>query len=175
MTLRKNRVLSGIKEAIQSKLSKGGSEMAKTKLSRSDWLLAVLNASELKQLSPVQIQKLMFLLSEKAKSLVSRSNFYEFEPHNYGPFSKQVYDDLLVLQISGNVRLIPESPSSAYRKYELTSAGEDFAESLITDDKVTAYLSSLVSWVENKSFSDLLRSIYQLFPSYKKNSIFVDQ
>jgi len=62
-----------------------------------DWmLLFIANAGE-RGLSPVQLQKGLFLL-QKARPRAVGENFYDFQPYNYGPFDRDIYvhaDELL--------------------------------------------------------------------------------
>jgi hypothetical protein len=53
--------------------------------SRQDWLLLALALRGGLPVTPVQIQKAMFLMSAEAKQYLGRG-FYAFIPHNYGPF-----------------------------------------------------------------------------------------
>ena len=46
--------------------------------------------------TPVQVQKALFLATENLPSLLGKSPKYTFVPYDYGPFDKQVYQDLRV-------------------------------------------------------------------------------
>jgi hypothetical protein len=57
---------------------------------RTDVLLAALSKAPEHSLSPVEVQKALFLVAMEAKRLVPKG-FYEFEKYNYGPFCAQIY------------------------------------------------------------------------------------
>ena len=61
-------------------------------MTRHDWLLLVLAAAEGDTLSPLQLQKSLFLVGHGLAGLVS-TDFYDFQPHAYGPFAAAVYHD----------------------------------------------------------------------------------
>ena len=62
-------------------------------LTRQDWLLLALSKSPGGAMSPVQIQKAMFLFGQEAGDTVG-TDFYSFQPYDYGPFDSAVYEDL---------------------------------------------------------------------------------
>ena len=61
-------------------------------MTRQDWLLLVLAAADGKPLSPLQLQKSLFLVGYDLARLVG-SDFYTFRPFDYGPFDAAVYRD----------------------------------------------------------------------------------
>jgi DNA-binding PadR family transcriptional regulator len=135
-----------------------------------DWLLLLL-AGAAEPIDRVRIQKAMFLFAERSKAPVSEK--YGFEPYHYGPFSFAIYPDLATLQkeglIQAEVRGWTRSPS-----YSLTRVGAERAVSLkrgVPGPRVDL-LAHLRDWVMERSFSQLLRDIYQLYPEYATKSIF---
>lgn len=138
--------------------------------SRSDWLLVTLKASKTGRLTPVQIQKSLFILSEEAKRYVG-SGFYRFEPYDYGPFNASIYRDLDQLADAGEVE-IERSPR--WREYAITPAGAARARTAeaILDPRAVKFVKRVVDWVTSKSFPDLVRAIYASYPKYKANSVF---
>src|SRR5437773_8648050 len=63
-------------------------------MSRRDWLLVALTEAGDRGLSPVQIQKTMFLFKNGTDRVLDEDQFYDFRPYNYGPFDSQIYRDL---------------------------------------------------------------------------------
>jgi hypothetical protein len=53
---------------------------------RKDWLLVALAEAHNTQLSPVQVQKVMFLFKMGAKAHFPADQCYEFIPYHFGPF-----------------------------------------------------------------------------------------
>jgi uncharacterized protein len=72
---------------------------------RKDWLLVALSESADGYLSPVQIQKALFLFRKGAEGRFDSSQFYDFAPYHYGPFSPDIYYDLEELEKRGLVQI----------------------------------------------------------------------
>lgn len=144
-------------------------------MERKDWTLLVINAAGPSGLSPVQLQKSLFLIGENLRSEVGES-FYQFVPYNYGPFDPAVYADadrLILENLVKSVRV--ESKTWAY--YVVTTEGEEKATELRAQISPRAfkYITSVVDWVQRLSFAQLLSAIYAAYPKYKANSVFVRQ
>jgi hypothetical protein len=143
-------------------------------MTRRDVLLAALSNSADQSLTPVQIQKAMFLVAKEAGHLAPKP-FYEFEKYNYGPFCADIYSDLDALRLTGFVSC-EQMTGSRVRRYRLTAVGH--AKSNSAGSKLNpvlgAYLQTVVRWVTSLGFQDLVRSIYKKYPEYKENSIFSD-
>ena len=139
---------------------------------RTDVLLAALALSDSGALTPVQVQKAMFLIAAEAKRLAP-SPFYSFEKYNYGPFSADIYSDLGAFEAAE--WLVVEPPvNRRVRAYRLTASGLHAAtESRARLNPVlVTYLTAVVKWVSSLSFPDLVRAIYKKYPEYKENSVF---
>jgi|HubBroStandDraft_1064217.scaffolds.fasta_scaffold09542_8 hypothetical protein len=139
---------------------------------RTDVLLTALALSDSRSLTPVQIQKAMFLIAMEAKRLAP-SRFYTFEKYNYGPFAADIYSDLTGFE--GRNWLVIEQPANRrVRTYQLTAQGVEAAAAsgAKLDPKLTAYLQAVVKWVVSLNFQDLVRAIYKKYPEYKENSVF---
>jgi len=143
-------------------------------LTRRDWLLLALAHREGRPLSPAQIQKSMFLLAEEMAKAVGRG-FYRFSAYNYGPFCRDIYDDLDSMVATGLVTLSPGS-RDARRTYAITPAGMKRAAAIQphADPAAFAYLGQAVDWAASLSFTALVRAIYAKYPKYRENSVFVD-
>jgi DNA-binding PadR family transcriptional regulator len=141
-------------------------------LSNTDWLLVVLGASKAGRLTPVQIQKSLFLLYKEAPKHVGQ-NFYRFEPYDYGPFSATIYRDLEDLAKGGAIAIESE-PMQRWPKYAITAAGRVRAEAAKKklDPKASAFVQRVVDWVTSKSFPELVSAIYARYPEFKANSVF---
>lgn len=141
---------------------------------KRDWLLAALSESPNGRLSPVQIQKSMFLFKEGAQSHFDQNQFYKFAPYQFGPFSPDIYYDLEALERRGLVR-IERDDGGKRRAYVITQQGQEFASKMRGEHRrAYGYLGNLTRWVTRKSFTELLRYIYRRWPEYQANSIFVD-
>jgi hypothetical protein len=66
-----------------------------------------------------RLTKLLFLFGREALdhfrsgTSITHKNFYEFFPWDFGPFSKQVYDDLLFFSLRGFIESDPASGEDA--------------------------------------------------------------
>jgi uncharacterized protein YwgA len=122
-------------------------------------------------LSPVQLQKVLFLLGKELPSEVG-SDFYDFSPYNYGPFDRAVYTDASMLSLTGCVA-VTKSPGG-YNEYSATPDGLQMVCKLKTElpPRAVAYVESVVDWAQSLSFSELVRAIYSKYPEYRENSVF---
>jgi DNA-binding PadR family transcriptional regulator len=142
---------------------------------RKDWLLVALSESTNGYLSPVQIQKALFLFRKGAEGHFDRSQFYDFSPYHYGPFSPDIYYDLEELEKRGLVQ-IGVSDSGKRKMYFITPEGRAAADRIQEENRrAYAYMGNVSRWVCRKEFTALLRYIYRRWPEFRRNSIFVDQ
>jgi hypothetical protein len=141
-------------------------------MKKSDWLLLALHYSE-NGLSPIQLQKSLFLLgTEREKQVGSR--FYRFSPYNYGPFDSTIYADAENLAKEGWVS-ISEQTIAQPRQYEVTHTGRVQATRLEgkADPEALEYLKRVVQWVKAQSFRSLVEAIYRKYPQQRAKSVFV--
>ena len=137
-----------------------------------DFLLLVVAAGKNRPLTPVQLQKSLFLLSE-SKLPEAPNSIYSFEPYHYGPFDSDIYADADSLRDDGKVVRLP-SARGAWTETAITADGSSKAASLEKGlSKASAnYIRELVQWVQSQSFSGLLRAIYSKYPEYREHSVF---
>ena len=141
-------------------------------LTRQDWLLLALSKSPGGAMSPVQIQKAMFLFGQEAGDSIG-TDFYSFQPYDYGPFDAAIYADLRRMTSLGHVRG-EWNPDRSWKTYKITGPGRGAALVLENDAdaRLAEYLGRIVAWVRGRSFSDLLRSVYAAYPEFAVNSVF---
>ena len=144
--------------------------MEEVGMERSDLVLAVLAAGDGAAHTPVQVQKLLFLVDRRVASGLA-GPFFDFQPYFYGPFDRQVYGVLEDLARQGKVEICLEGPLRAYR---LTRAGQDAGIALLKtmDAKVAAYIRSLSAIVRKMTFGELVSAVYRAYPEMKENSVF---
>lgn len=140
-------------------------------IDRRSWALLAIASAEGKPLSPVQLQKSLFLFGRNAPEVPA--NFYEFEPYHYGPFSKQVYSDTQELARLGHVEFV--QGRGGWAEYRATPAGLRAADVAAQQapPRAVEYLRSVVAWTRTLSFRDLVSSIYQAYPEQRAKSVFV--
>ncbi len=127
-------------------------------------------------LQPVQLQKALFLLSKNVPRKVLGRAFYVFEPYDYGPFCKAIYDDAIALEISALAE-IGRPVGMRFNTYAATPAGKSVAaklrEELLKENKdVVDYLDRVVTFVQSVSFSQLVGAIYKAYPEMRAKSVF---
>ena len=63
-----------------------------------------------------RLEKLLYLWQQEVPIRRISDDEYEFEPHNFGPFSKDIYDDTSLLSNAGFIaeRVEPWSSSTDY-------------------------------------------------------------
>ena len=140
-----------------------------------DWTLIAIAAADVGGLTPVQLQKALFLVGQEMGDAVRSlgGEYYRFDPYDYGPFSSQIYRDAEQLAAKGLIE-IRDQGDQRLRKYIVTAAGSQKA-SVLREGKpgdVLRYLTSVVAWVQRLSFQDLVRAIYRKYPNYRVNSVF---
>jgi type I restriction enzyme S subunit len=101
---------------------------------------------------------------------------YDFEPYKYGPFAKELYDDLEALEANGLVRIErpPKSEGALREKTEIYLV-EDQVE--VIDDILDELPSTIreatgavIAEYGNLSQKQLLNLVYQRYPKYSVNS-----
>ena len=141
-------------------------------LRETDIILAALAVSKGAVHSPVQIQKLIFLLDRKLANELSGPHF-NFIAHHYGPFDRRIYDLLEELAKQGMVEIL-RNPALRWRNYRSTPEGQEAGGRILNqlDPHVRGYIMELSSFVRKLSFAELVSSIYAAYPDMKVNSVF---
>jgi hypothetical protein len=141
-------------------------------MDKKEIILAAMASSSGADYSPVQIQKLLFLLDKKIPTYLNGPHF-KFVPYAYGPFAIEIYQLLDGFDNSGEVNIL-HSLASGIRKYRLTKTGQQEGEKLLgkLDSKIRDYMAKLSVFVRSLSFAELVSSIYNEYPEMKKNSVF---
>ncbi len=157
-----------------------------------------------------RLTKMLFLFKEealkyfRAGTKISSENFYEFFPWNFGPFSRDVYDDLTFFELHDFItrneseeETLPEaaaewdrwlnlskadSGDDTYSEYDeqefkLTPKGEAFAKSLY--DSLTAeqrqLLKSFKAKLVKTPLKAMLQYVYTNYPSQTTKSQIKEQ
>jgi len=141
-------------------------------MDRKDVLLLVIAAAEGNPLSPVQLQKTLFLIG-KADLKETPAPFYEFEAYDYGPFDVSIYRDAEMLEAEGLV-LRPQSSRGNWTDTIISPSGSAKASVLNQDLSlpIKDYLKDLTTWALAQTFASLVRYIYDQWPEFRANSVF---
>jgi uncharacterized protein len=164
-------ILLGIRTASSPRKHDARKECVVT---RADWNLLVLAAAEGNRLTPVQLQKCLFLLGRELPHAVG-TDYYDFRPYNYGAFDAAAYFDAERMESQGLTRIVPTP--GGWKDFAATPAGLARAAALAqgVPPSVISYLRALVRWARSLSFAQLVRAVYERHPDTKVNSIFRDE
>ena len=141
-------------------------------MDKKEFVLAALAASSGAEYTPVQVQKLFFVVDREISQVVG-GPFFNFIAYDYGPFDSDVYNVLRQLEEDGNVQTLYYSPSG-FRRYKLTAQGQVKGVGIFQglDKKVSDYITTLSDKIRKLSFAELVSAIYQAYPEMKANSVF---
>lgn len=120
--------------------------------------------------TPVQVQKLLFLIDRQIPEHVGGPHF-SFEPYHYGPFDRSVYQKLDELAGRG---LVAIDHTQAPRTFALTVEGEAWGNAALSTlaEPIRDFIVRTSNFVRNQSFSSLVSAIYKAFPEMRENSVF---
>lgn len=140
---------------------------------RQSIVLAALATESGAEFAPVQVQKLFFLIDENVHGLLGGKQF-SFEPYDYGPFDKDVYEELDTLTRLGFVRVFYLGSGNGHRRYTLTPAGQSAGEQALLQlqPSLREYFKSVSQWVRSMGFAQLVGAIYNAYPNMRVNSVF---
>ncbi|MCX5809505.1 MAG: hypothetical protein NTX36_09070 [Proteobacteria bacterium] len=141
-------------------------------MDRKQIILASMSTGNCDLYSPVQVQKLFFLIDKNITGAINNgSPFFNFEPYNYGPFDKTVYTTLEELAEEGFIEMVSQE---TWTSYKLSNKGQKAGEEILNSiaSPVQEYIKNVSQFVRKLSFSELIRSIYKAYPEMKVNSAF---
>lgn len=164
------RLQSTVEFLLLSSETDGNRGVGRDDMNRSEFVLTVLAAYPDSAYDPVQVQKLFFLIDEKIPQLVG-GRYFDFIAYHFGPFDKQIYVALEKLSSEGYIEI---EGASKNRMYRLTNLGkEKGGENYKTlPSNVRDYIAKLSDFVRRLSFTELVSTIYKVYPDMKKNSVF---
>ena len=144
-------------------------------LSRDQITLVVLSLADGGTFTPVQIQKALFLASDKVPDAFEHNSHYDFQPYDYGPFDARVYSDAQGLEIRGLAQ-INQQPGSRWRTYAASPAGIAEGRRLagLLSREQREVLERIAHLVRSLSFNDLVSAIYRAYPHMRERSVFRD-
>ena len=140
-------------------------------MDRRDVLLLMMAPAGQMAHTPVQVQKLAFLIEKTMGDKIDGTGF-DFIPWHYGPFDKRVYATLEVLEADGLVAI--EEGGFRVREFRLTPQGVEVGEKVRSelDPRLGDYVKTLSAWVHRQSFASLVNAIYERFPEMRVRSMF---
>lgn len=141
-------------------------------MDKKDFVLAALATSSGAEHTPVQVQKLFFVIDREIPQLVG-GPFFHFIAYDYGPFDSDVYNVLRQLEEEGDAQTLYCCPSG-FRRYKLTAQGQEKGMKILQelDKKALDYITILSDKIRKLSFAELVSAIYRAYPEMKANSVF---
>lgn len=127
-----------------------------------------------------RLQKMVFLMEQELDDAIMdslQSPDYNFIPYDYGPFSKELYDDLDALEEAGLIEVDEEDMPDGKVKYiyQLTDRGQSWMQHQLDGvNNVNAAHSlaeSLKSEYNEVLLSELIDEVYAEYPKYAENSV----
>jgi uncharacterized protein YwgA len=141
-----------------------------TKPKREDIVLAALASGRFDQFSPVQVQKMFFLIDRNVGEQLG-GPYFNFVPYDYGPFDAEVYEEIKKLSDDDFITI---NGYGSLRRYTLTEQGHEKGKSILErfPEVVQKYMSEVSKFVQKHSFTTLVAAIYKDYPEMKVNSVF---
>ena len=124
---------------------------------------------ETEPMDRIRMQKGVFILTHTGSD--EWSSLYEFEPYDWGPYSRDLAADLRSMVTD---RKISDNglPPHRYGAYQTTKLGESLIEDIELTDGQRDFIQDVRAFVTSMPFGKLLRSVYAAFPSYATESKF---
>lgn len=142
---------------------------------QKDIVLAALAAEDDAVFSPVQLQKMFFLIDQNISTEIG-GTLFSFKPYDYGPFDNSVYGVVEELAREGFARVLNNSASPGRRTYSLTYEGAVKGRQKLAElsPPSSQYIVEVSRWVRSLSFSGLVGAIYNAYPEMREKSVFRD-
>lgn len=122
-----------------------------------------------------RLQKLIFLIQKRANKNKNSGipDEYEFVPYDYGPFSKEIYDDIDKLVSRGLVEERPEKLDDGVitYNYTLTDKGREFVRENNLLASAPDELNAVASSFGDSELDDIIDFVYDNYPAYAENSL----
>lgn len=132
----------------------------------------------------LKLMKIAFLLEEEGDIRKYFEDFYQFEPLNYGPFSRELMKDLEMLIQEGLIREKSSEVNTVIgskmirSNYELTEKGIEYAEKIKKEDPESVEIIIKISEIKKRynriDTERLLTYVYSKYPEFTTNSKIVD-
>ena len=135
----------------------------------SKWLLVVIGSTKYVQ-GDTRLQKYGLLVHKKNPDI----KFYgDWEPGNYGGFSKSLASDTKTLMKSEFV--ISSDAVNSYGKkvarYRITDSGRNEIQDLLKEqEQIVRKICEITQYYFDKSLKEVLADVYTLYPQFTENS-----
>lgn len=138
-------------------------QMLDTLSNKKDFVVNVLSLMPNEMFSPVQIQKLFFLLEKKLAL-----SCFNFKPYHYGPYDKELTEELELLNDQGKIQV---KNIDGVLHYQIDKNYIADVSIFLTLEK-KEFIKDIANFIKNLSFKELCMSIYQEYPEMAEKSVF---
>lgn len=123
-------------------------------------VLAGMAPAKGKAFNPVHVQKLFFVLDERGEGPFLAGQRFNFQPYDYGPYDRTVYQVIESLRDQGLAKV--NEDASGIRKFPLTPEGQEKGDVVLAslDEKSREFIVRVSNWIRSQDFTDLLSVIY---------------
>ncbi|KXA95608.1 hypothetical protein AKJ36_00120 [candidate division MSBL1 archaeon SCGC-AAA259I07] len=122
-----------------------------------------------------RFQKMIFLAQKQSDEIQSVEK-YDFIPYDYGPFSKELYDDIDELVERGIVKERTKTRNGKKKYfYELSEKGREIIRSKLQDEnfkEIERTIEEIKSEFNSMELPKLLDIVYSRYPKYAEKSVF---
>ncbi|QIO25564.1 type II toxin-antitoxin system antitoxin SocA domain-containing protein [Haloarcula sp. JP-L23] len=122
-----------------------------------------------------RLQKLLFLIQQRLDQREeSFDKGYDFVAYDYGPFSKEIYQDIDYLIERGFLAEHARKLDDGIIKYEynLTEKGEDYIEESFPElGERHEVVQDVTNEFANEELQNIIDYVYSRYPEYAENSV----
>ncbi len=136
-------------------------------MSKEDFILKILSLASDVSFSPVQIQKLFFLVE---KRIGYEAKHFNFTPYHYGPYDEEL--TILIKQLVSDGK-ITSSIIDGIIHYSISTGFQNNIDDFLDESKRSFISQKLIPFIKSKSFLELCYSIYKEFPEMAKRSVLI--
>jgi uncharacterized protein YwgA len=126
---------------------------------------------ESEALDRLRMQKGVFLLENRGPT--EWRSLYEFEPYDWGPFSRSLIQDVNQMVVNGQMMTV-RFEGFRFWEYQNTEQGELLVEDAVAnlEESTVEFVRRIRNYVTHRSFSQLLKEVYAAYPDYAVRSRF---
>lgn len=143
--------------------------------SRDNIPLALLAANDQESIEGrTRLQKLIFLAQKEVEDSTENKDLYDFIAYDYGPFAKEIYQDIDSFKRRDLIEESPEILDDGVVTYHftLTEKGKEFVSSTdFQNDELLAELENKKKKYADKDLENLVEYVYSEYPEYAENSV----
>jgi len=150
-------------------------------LPRATYVLLLLDADNGAPIrGRTRLEKLTFLVQMRIvdglKVGVTQES-YRFRPFHYGPYTEEVFDDLMALQMLGLVSIVGDD--EAQQTFAITPRGHEAVQRLVQEARVTSVLVDEIRKIKatfgRMNLDQLVQRVYTDYPQYTEKSHIKDR